>query len=94
MIGGTVIENKLGKNGRSGDVRRQLWCVNHNGDECAVFCDIEGGADVRAGDRIWWQSGTIYWTRDETKNDRGFVEREIDKVGGSFDPRKDKCAVI
>ena len=96
MIGGTVIQNSLGEGGRSQGQRRQLWCIDHihgTSDECAVFCDIEAGADVRPGDRIWWQGGTIYWTRDDAPGEPGFVEREIPKVGFSFDPRKDKCAI-
>lgn len=91
MVGGTVIENRVGEGGRGQGQRRQLWCVDHHGrsEECAVFCDIEAGKDVRPGDRIWWQGGTIYWTRDGE-----FTEREIPKVGFSFDPRKDKCGLI
>jgi hypothetical protein len=91
MVGGTVIENALGIGQRSGEPRRQLWCVDSNSrsDECAVFCDIEAGKDVRPGDRIWWQERTIYWTRDGE-----FVEREIPKVGFSFDPRKDGSALV
>lgn len=96
MVGGTVIENRVGGGGRGQGLRRQLWCVDDtNGwDECPVFTDIERGADVRPGDRIWWQGGTIYWTRDASPaGGPGFVERELPKLGGSFDPRRDKCAV-
>ncbi len=79
MVGGTVIENQ-----QTHADRRRLWCVDRrHGDECAVFADATEAADVRPGDRIWWQSGKIYWTRDGA-----FTEREIRKIGFSFDPRK------
>lgn len=84
MIGGTVIENQISACAETGRVRRRLWCVDRrHGDECAVFADLNEAADVQPGDRIWWQSGKIYWTRDGA-----FVEREIRKIGFSFDPRK------
>lgn len=83
MVGGTVIENIVDKCQETGRVRRRLWCMDRrNSDECAVFADEEEAADVQPGDRIWWQSGKIYWTRDGA-----FTEREIRKIGYSFDPR-------
>lgn len=82
MVGGTVIENRL-RLIEGGDLRRQLWCVDRrHGDECAVFADPTEAEGVRPGDRIWWQGGKIYWTRDGA-----FTEREIRKIGFSFDPR-------
>lgn len=84
MIGGTVIENQISACAETGKLRRRLWCVDRrHADECAVFADPDEAADVQPGDRIWWQSGKIYWTRDGA-----FVEREIRKIGFSFDPRK------
>ena len=84
MVGGTVIENRVSSNPETGAIRRRLWCVDgRHGDECAVYADREEAADVRPGDRIWWQGGKIYWTRDGL-----FVDREIRKIGFSFDPRK------
>lgn len=79
MVGGTVIENIL-----AGADKRRLWCVDRrHGDECAVFAGAAEAADVRPGDRIWWQGRSIYWTRDGA-----FTDREIRKVGFSFDPRR------
>lgn len=83
MVGGTVIENLLSRCGATHQERRRLWCVDRrHGDECAVFADPEEARDVIPGDRIWWQGGRIYWTRDGA-----FTEREIRKIGFSFDPR-------
>lgn len=83
MVGGTVIENQTVTCRETGRVRRRLWCVDRrHGDECAVFADREEAAEVRPGDRIWWQGRKIYWTRDGA-----FTEREISKIGFSFDPR-------
>lgn len=92
MIGGTVLENIVCQNPDTGEYRRRLWCVDRrSADECAVYADLEEAEDVRTGDWIWWQSGKIYWTRypngDSTKEPE-FVEREINKIGYSFDPRK------
>ncbi len=84
MVGGTVIEN-IPVPLEQG-VRRRLWVTDPRGreGECRVYCDIKGGKDVRPGDRIWWQGGTIYWTRDIADGEYEFVDREIDKVGFSF----------
>lgn len=83
MVGGTVIEVKLTRTEGGCDVAR-LWCVDRrHADECAVYADPVEGAKVRPGDRIWWQCGKIHWTRDGA-----FTEREIRKVGFSFDPRE------
>lgn len=87
MVGGTVIENRV-----IDRAKRQIWCVDRvSSDECAVFADYDEAADMQAGDWIWWQSGKIYWTRHVNSDpDQGteFVEREIRKIGYSFDPRQ------
>lgn len=84
MVGGTVIENQVSTCAETGRIRRRIWCVDRRyNDECAVFADAEEAEDVQPGDRIWWQGGSIYWTRDGA-----FVEREIRKIGFSFDPRE------
>lgn len=81
MVGGTVIEAKPMRilagtyPGTMQDVVR-LWCVDGM-DECAVYAEHrEDGPKV--GDRIWWQSGKIYFDGDR---------RTARKVGYSFDPR-------
>ena len=85
MVGGQVIENRLDVSRETGSLRRILWCVDgrHHSDECAVFADAHEAEDVRPGDQIWWQGGKIYWTRKGL-----FVDREIRKIGFSFDPRE------
>ena len=93
MVGGTVIEN-LQTRLPSGKIVRRLWCVDRSRpfDECAVYADPWEAEDVRAGDWIWWQCGKIYWSRHIDGNpNKGseFVERELKKIGGSFDPRRD-----
>lgn len=96
MVGGTVIENVVTRNSETGAFRRRLWCADRrSSDECAVFADCHEAEDVQPGDWIWWQSGKIYWTRHvDGDPDKGseFVEREIRKIGFSFDPRRDACA--
>ena len=90
MVGGTVIENRAVLCGEAKTWRRQLWCADRRStDECAVFADMDEAEDVRAGDWIWWQSGTIYWTRYEHPDDEEpvFCEVPLKKIGFSFDPR-------
>ncbi len=89
MVGGTVIESQstcivAGEYpGRQADVVR-LWCMDgRHGDECAVYADLTEALGVMPGDRVWWQGRKIYWTRDGA-----FTEREIRKIGFSFDPRQ------
>lgn len=82
MVGGTVIE-ALAMRDRAGRDVIRLWCMDRHSDECAVYADPIEASDVRPGDRIWWQSGKIYWTRDSA-----FTEREIRKISYSFDPRR------
>lgn len=91
MVGGTVIENVICRSSGTGLLRRRLWCADRRStDECAVFADVEEAEDVRVGDWIWWQGGKIYWTRypnGDSSQEPEFVEREIRKIGFSFDPR-------
>ncbi len=89
MVGGTVIEAKPMRitagayPGKQTDVIR-LWCADRrSSDECAVYALSEEAADAKPGDWIWWQGGNIYWTRHGA-----FIEREIKKIGFSFDPRQ------
>lgn len=84
MIGGTVLENRLTTSPNRVAVR-QLWCIDtrNPNDECAVFADPDEAADVRPGDRIWWQSGKIFWSRHGE-----FHDKQIKKIGYSFDPRE------
>lgn len=84
MVGGTVIENQIRTCAETGSVRRRIWCVDRRrADECAVFADADEAQDIRPGDEIWWQCGSIYWTRAGE-----FADREIRKIGFSFDPRE------
>lgn len=86
MVGGTVIEVSQVRDG----VMR-LWCVDprHQWDECAVHVsDKDGIPDV--GDRVWWQGGHVYWTPDDER----FVEKPLEKVGFSYDPRKDTAGKL
>lgn len=83
MIGGTVIENKPHRNSETRVKSRRLWCVDkRNGDELAVYADLDEAWPVRVGDEIWWQGKTIYWSREGQ-----FTDRKIRKIGFSFDPR-------
>lgn len=87
MVGGVIVGNlRTISHGSRRDVRL-LWCVDPRrpNDECAVYADPIEAKDVKPGDRIWWQGGTIYWT---TADER-IVEKELPKIGFSFDPRKD-----
>lgn len=81
MVGGTVIEALRMRDGAGRDVIR-LWCVD-NMDECAVYADPASSDGVPSvGDRIWWQSGVIYFDQDK---------RTARKIGYSFDPRQADC---
>ena len=80
MIGGTVIENALVRQNETDRLLRRLWCMEGN-DECAVYAEPDDAAEVRTGDRIWWQAGKIMWSREGEFRDRVFP-----KVGYSFTP--------
>lgn len=69
----------------SGEVRRLLrvWVYDpRSGDESAVYVDPEQGAGIRVHDRVWWGADCVYWTRGGE-----FTDRQLPKVGLSFDPR-------
>lgn len=89
MVGGYVIENiTINISGKAvdleGDCVRRLWVVDRDGDEVAVYADIDQAKFVEAGDQVWWQSGSIYWS-----NQKGSLKDiPIQKIGFSFDPRK------
>jgi hypothetical protein len=88
MVGGTVIESIETTAHGSGRRVRRLWCVEggRSSDECAVYADPEEARKVRTGDKIWWQGRSIYWT----DQDGCFEDKEIAKIGFSFDPRPRK----
>ena len=73
MVGGWIIEIAEVKPGET-----RLWCVDRQGDECAVHVDTAPAMPL-LGDEIWWQSGKVYWDRDR---------RTLSKIGSSYDPRR------
>jgi hypothetical protein len=83
MIGGKIIQTV-----RHCD-RMQLWVVDtHDAsgeaktgihDECQVGIYTEDYDAPKAGDAVWWQSGTVYWT----PADRRFIDRPLRKAGYS-----------
>lgn len=75
MVGGKVIEVL-----RKGEATR-LWCVDSYGDETAIH--VKTVEELPApGDDVWWQGRGAYWT----PRDRRFRDRELERVGYSFDP--------
>ena len=73
MVGGWIIEIAPVRDGQS-----RLWCVDRNGDECAV--NVENApAMPLLGDEVWWQAGKVFWDGDR---------RQLRKVGYSYDPRR------
>jgi len=74
MVGGKIIEAKSFR----GTTR--FWCVDRDGDECAVLAeDPSDGIMPKIYDDIWWQSGRIYFDNDM---------RSLRKIGNSFDASK------
>jgi hypothetical protein len=82
MVGGKVIE--------SCEVRGRnevLWlnCADFREgrkrpDVCSVLVERTTDSEqIEIGDRVWWQSGVIYWT----PQDERFVEKQLKKIGGS-----------
>ena len=81
MVGGQVLQNAMVTHTDDGKVynRRQLWCVDRNGDECAVFVeDTNDARSVVPGDTCWWQGSRVY-----VKNDTIILK----KIGFSHDPQ-------
>lgn len=76
MIGGRIIENA--PHVIDGAAVRRLWCMDRNGDECAVFAEL-GAEALQPGEEIWWQSGRIYARADRVT---------FKKIGYSFDPAR------
>jgi len=77
MVGGWIIEIKpLG-----GNVYR-LWCVDRQGDECAVHVKDNGiikeRGDAFLSEECWWQAGKVMLQHDTLK---------LEKIGNSYDPR-------
>lgn len=79
MIGGRIIENavvNIEADNLGFALRRRLWCVDRNGDECAVYVeDTPEAASLQPGETAWWQSGVVY-ARNDTL--------ELRKLGYSF----------
>lgn len=83
MVGGIVIE--------TADVpgKSFLWvnCMERthigkrsNPDTCSVLVEKNIDSDqIQIGDKVWWQSGTVYWTPQDCSR----VEVKIPKIGGS-----------
>lgn len=57
----------------------KVWVNTNDGsEECAVYC-ADDGHDIKAGDQLWWQAGSCYYTpKNGTEEDI-----EIEKIGGS-----------
>lgn len=82
MVGGTVIE--VAEIPNRADC---LWlnCADMpSGYKKPQTCSVlvkrdENSEQVELGDKIWWQSGVVYWT---TKDERR-IEVKLIKIGGS-----------
>ena len=84
MVGGVVTESCLNSLGVGKGNAIRLWCIDPNNphNEMVVFTPI--AVEVpKNDDLIWWSGDTIMWTAE----DLSFVDRKIEKVGDSFDPR-------
>lgn len=77
MVGGRVIELR-----KEGDLMR-VWCMDRNGDECAIYVAMPGGGQINIGDQVWWQGRKAFWTAPGGKEDV-----ELERIGFSFDPRR------
>jgi hypothetical protein len=77
MVGGKIIEIIPISVTPDGRAVSRLWCVDRQGDECAVHV-VDEPAMPLLGDDVWWHSGKVYWDNDR---------RELQKVGNSYDPR-------
>lgn len=76
MVGGKIIEV------RPEGEKTRIWCIDKH-DECAIY--IESVADgPQPGDQIWWQGRAAMWT----PADKRFVDKELRRIGYSFDPRR------
>lgn len=86
MTGGIVIEVCIValRDGKGNAVR--LWCLDPNKphDEMAVLTPIADELP-KTGDQVWCKKNTIMWTARDLR----FVDRKIEMVGKSFDPRFD-----
>ena len=77
MVDGRLIEIAH-LNGTDPGIWR-LWCVDRNGDECAVRVSCpRDGALPELSEEIWWQSGKVYFDGDKSS---------LPKLGNSWDPR-------
>lgn len=76
MVGGWIIDITPMGQTQNGRAISRLWCVDRNGNECAVHVEDESAMPL-LGDEIWWQSGKVYWDNDR---------RELTKVANSYTP--------
>ena len=53
MVGGRVIE--LRDDVVCGQNVRRVWCMDRNGDECAIYVARPDADRVAIGDQVWWQ---------------------------------------
>lgn len=79
MVGGKIIEVHRYRV----DLLR-VWCMDKEGDECAIFIHPPTDEMPQVGDDMWWQGQTALWT----PKDRRFIDRHLEKVAYSFDPRE------
>lgn len=81
MVGGKIIEVK-----HEGEKVR-LWCVGtgpEKNDELAIYVKAVP-PELKPGDKLWWQGRLAFWT----PVDRHVLEEPLERVGFSFDPRKE-----
>ena len=81
MVGGRVIE--LRDDVVCGQNVRRVWCMDRNGDECAIYVARPDADRVAIGDQVWWQGRNAYWTAPGGKEDV-----PLSRIGFSFDPMK------
>ncbi len=77
MVGGRVIEIAPAQFNTISIVR--IWVIStarNSYDECIVYAE-RGEVMPKLGDEIWWQSGRIYFNRDQNS---------LKKVGYSVNP--------
>lgn len=80
MVGGRVIELKAME--VSGRNVCRVWCMDRNGDECAIYVERPDADQISVGDQVWWQGCNAYWTATGGKEDV-----PLPRIGFSFDPR-------
>lgn len=81
MVGGRVIELRRMMTSKGEAMR--TWCMDRNGDECAIYVALPDADKISIGDQVWWQGRTAYWTAQGGKEDV-----PLSRIGFSFDPRR------